>query len=157
MKTYIKKILAASLLALALIAFTTPVQADVGTVDFGITNSIAAALTNGTAAQCGTAVNIDNVDNIGVVFSGYGSAAGTSNVKITFALSGDGTTYATNTGTFDWYIPAVASGIRFTAYTNIPNTVVGSAGYIQVYQLGNANTTANITNASLTVIKKKLR
>lgn len=142
------------LAALVTLALPQSVRADVGTIDFGLTNSVAATTTNTGVAYSTNIVSIDNVDNVGLMFTGWGAGSGTSNLKLTFYPVPDGSTPCTNT-TFDWFIPAVGA-TNVNAYTNIPSSLVGSSGSIGVYAFGNANA-AGITNCRLIAIKKKLR
>ena len=148
-----------SLLIATIVAFTVlctiPVRADVGTIDFGITNSIAAVSTNTTAPTIGSAVNIDNVDNVGLVFTGAASTASSTNVVITFARSADNSNWET-TPQFTWTVPCTGL-VTNVAYTNIPSSMVGSAGYLKVVSIANTGATAIMTNASLIAVKKKLR
>ena len=147
------------LLATLVVAFTVlctqPAQADVGTADFGITNSIAAAGTNTTAPTIGSSINVDNVDSVGLQFTGAGSAAGTSDIVIKLARSGDNSNFET-TPLITWQF-AAAGATTNTYFTNLTSSVLGSAGYLKVVSIGNANASCNITNASLAAVKKKLR
>lgn len=146
-----------ALLCMAALLFTAPTRADVGTIDVGLTNFVAAQTGYFGTAYATNAIPVDNVDNFDLIYTGSGSAAGTSNIRISLCPAADtaGSLLATNM-TFDFTFPA-AGATRVVWRTNFPVSVVGSAGAFYVLQITNANATCNMTNQSLTVIKKKLR
>lgn len=142
----------AVLVLLALFALPQTAQADVGTKNFSITNSIAANGTVTSAANVGTAVKIDNRDNCSLVFSAAGSTAQNGNLTFTFVRSADNVTWETQP-TFTWVVP-LNNLTPIVAWTNFPQAVIGSAGYIKCISIANANTTALATNASLKLVDK---
>jgi hypothetical protein len=145
-----------SAIALALCLFTPPAHADPsGPTDFGITNSIAAATTNTSAQTIGNALPVSKFDSVGLVFNAQGSASGSSNITITFARSLDGTNYET-TPQLTWTVAANGT-TQVIAYTNLSNTYLGPAAYLKVVSIANANATANMTNASLTLGTKSIK
>jgi hypothetical protein len=145
------KIFLAALIAVSVMLFNAPAHAEVGTQSFGITNTIGAALTNTSAANCGSAVYVGNQDNCALVFTAYGNGAGTSNVTFNLARSMDGTVYETSP-TLTWTVaaPGLSSNVYFT------NISVGAAGYLKVAQVTSANSTT-LTNCSLTLGKKTVK
>jgi hypothetical protein len=142
-------VLTSAVLALALSA-----QAEVGMINFGITNAIGVNAT--TSVNLGNAVKIDNQDNCGIMLKFQGNAAGTEQILVTLKRSPDNVnweTLPTITG-----ISAVLNGTTaVVAYTNLPAAVVGAAGYLKVSSIVNASATAGATNASLYLVKKTVK
>ena len=148
-------LLTSLLLALTFLLVYPPppdAKADVGTQS--IISS--ATFTNDTTRTTGfTDVKIDKQDNIGVLLSFQGNGSGSDEITVTFARSGDGTTFET-TPRFTWAIPANGT-TAVVAYTNLSSAVIGSAGYLRVISVQNASTNRNMTNSSITIIKKTVK
>lgn len=135
-----------------LLAFTA--LADVGTSDFGGTNAVPAETTQSTAAALGSAVDVSNYHDVGVVVSFKGLDADTGDVVVKIIRSGDNTTFES----------AAAAGLTITnaangtntvvSYTPVPVTTLGSAGYLKLLSVQNAATNG-ITNLTVKVIKKR--
>ncbi len=153
MKTMFKFLF--TLVLLAALALPQLARAEVGLKSFGITNSIAAASVLTSAVNLGTTVKIDNRDNCSMVFNGFGSTAQTGNILITFARSADGVTWE-NSPTVNWVV-AVSNGATTNTctWTNWPQSIIGSAGYLKLVGLNNSNSTCIFTNASLYLVDKK--
>lgn len=133
-------------------AILLPVQAAVSVVNVGITNSIAA---NGTTtANMGNAVLVDNHDNVSAVLAFQGSAAGTGNITVKFARSADGDTYET----IGFTSAIAANGTNaVVGWIDIPVTTLGTAKYLKVLSIANAEAAMVATNASLKIVLKKVR
>lgn len=142
----------ATIAIIAALALPQAARAEVGTIDFGITNIITAAATNTGTAYVTNTAKTDNVDNVDVMFTGAGNAAGTGTIRLTFFTLPDGTTSCTN-WTWDWTFNTVGAA-QIQVRTNFPATIIGSAGAIGVYASGNANASCSVTNARLKLIKK---
>lgn len=133
----------------------TPARADADVKSFGITNSIAANSTLTTAADCGVVVKIDNQDNAWLIFRGTGSTAQSGNITFTFARSMDNVTWETSpqfTAVF-----ALASTAETIKWSQLTSTTIGSAAYVKIVSIVNANTTANSTNSSLKLGVKNIK
>jgi prepilin-type N-terminal cleavage/methylation domain-containing protein len=135
-------------------ALALPARADTGLVPFGITNSITATATNTTAPAIGSAVKIDNQEQVGIYFSGKLTGAGTSAQTFIIARSYDGTN--SETAPFWTNSVTMAGTAVVTKYWQIPVTDVGSVPYLMVTSVGNANATIG-TNHTFGVIKKNIR
>lgn len=141
------------MLVLVAILFVQPAMAEIGTQDMGVTNKLVASAN--TTANLGSGVKVDNQDQVGIQLTGQGSASGTGNIITYIARSVDGTNYETAPPII-WSIPANGT-TAVVAYTNLNRDALGSAGYIKPFQMTNANGTADFTNITLKVIKKRLR
>jgi hypothetical protein len=143
------------LLILALVAtIALPAHAETGLVSFSITNSITATATNTSAPAIGTAVKIDNQEQVAIYFSGKLVGAGTSAQTFIVARSYDGV--IPESAPF-WTNSVTMNGTTaVTKYWQVPITDVGSAPYLMVTSVGNANATVG-TNHTFGVIKKYIR
>lgn len=148
MKPYVKLFL----VAIAAMAILLPAQAAVSVVDVGITNSIAANTT--TTANLGNAVLVDNHDKVSAVLAFQGNASGTGNITLKLGRSADGTTY--ETVGFTNYVAANGT-TAVVAWFDIPETTLGSAKYLKVLSIANADASLTGTNASLKIVLKKVR
>lgn len=146
MKKYI------SLFAILLAAAFT-VQAEVGMVSFGITNTIGKDAT--TSVNLGSALSVTGQDNIGLMLKTAGSEAGTGLVTITFARSPDNVNWETSPR-FTW-VNSLNGVTPVVGYTNIPSSVIGAAGYIKVVSIVNADANVNGTNSALYLVKKTIK
>lgn len=132
---------------------TSSARAETGLVSFGLTNSIAATATNTTAPSIGTAVKIDNQEQVGIYFSGKLTGAGNSAQTFIIARSYDGV--IPESAAF-WTNSVTMNGTTaVTKYWQVPVTDVGAAPYLMVTSVGNANATIG-TNHTFGVIKKKI-
>jgi hypothetical protein len=82
--------------------------------------------------------------------------AGTSNVVLTFALSTDGTNYATGTNSGVFYLTLGGAGAGTTAVA-LTNLNVGAAGYISLVSATNSFASLGITNLTVRVARKPNR
>ena len=149
MKNIFRLTVAVALLALAPMA----VQADVGTLDFAVTNKMQANAT--TSVNMGNAVYIGAQDACGIEVKIQGDAAGTGVQTLTFARSVDNTTFET-TPRFTM-TTALNGTTAVVCYTNIPNTVIGAAGWLKCVTYQNADAVANATNVTIRLIKKTIK
>jgi hypothetical protein len=150
MKNFLGTMTVAAILA---VAATLPARAEVGTIDFGITNSIANNYT--TTVNLGNAVAITGQDRGGLMLSMTGSQAGTGLVTITFARSPDNVNWET-TPRFTW-AAALNGTTPVVACTNLDQTVVGAFGYLKVVSIVNADASCLGTAASLKLVKKTIK
>jgi hypothetical protein len=90
-----------------------------------------------------------------VVLKFQGDGAGTGAITVTFARSSDGTVWET-TPRVAW-VTALNGNTAVVAYTNLNAALLGSAPYIKVMSIANADASRAATNASLTLVKKNLR
>ena len=149
-------LLAGLLLAVCTLALFPPAaHADVGTVDVGITNFFKAQTGYFGAQYATNVIPCDNVDNFDLVLTGSASASATDVITISLApcLDSSRSLLATNT-TYSFAFPLTGATLAVAVRTNIPLSVVGSAGGFAVIQVTNAAASANLTNVSLTVVKK---
>lgn len=155
MKTKSKFLGASLLVALLSLVFAPPARADVGTVDVGITNFFKAQTGYFGAQYATNVIPCDNVDNFDLVLTGSASASATDVITISLApcLDSSRSLLATNT-TYSFAFPLTGATLAVAVRTNIPLSVVGSAGGFAVIQVTNAAASANLTNVSLTVVKK---
>lgn len=147
-----RNILGAALVAAVIGLMALPAAGGVGTVNPGITNSIINNAT--TTVNVGTAVKVNDYDNVGVEFMFQGDRAGTGGLTVTFARSVDNVSWET-TPRFAW-APALNGNTAVVAYTNFPSSIIGGAGWIKVVSIANADVSATATNARLRVILKKI-
>lgn len=140
--------------ALAMVLLT-PARAEVGSIDFGINPTVTNNVTSTSATAVGTAVAVTGQDACGLLFMTQGNAAGTGLVTITFQRSPDNVNWETSPK-FTW-INALNGTTAVVGYTNLPNTVVGAAGYIRVYSIQNADASASGTNSVLNIVKKTIK
>ena len=146
-----RKILGIIGLAAAIIA--VPAKAEVGTIDFGITNSIQKNST--ITANLGNAVAVTGQDKAGLMLKFAGSVAGTGLVTVTIARSPNNVDWET-TPQFT-FIAAGTGTTPVVAYTNLDSSTIGSAGYLKVVSIVNADANLIGTNASLTLVKKTIK
>jgi hypothetical protein len=130
-----------------------PAMAEVGTIDFSITNSIAANAT--TSVNLGNAVSVTGQDNAGLMLKVQGNAAGTGLITITFARSPNNTDWETSPK-FTW-VNSLNGTTAVVGYTNLSSTWIGAAGYLKVVSIVNADASCTGTNASLTLVKKTIK
>jgi hypothetical protein len=129
-----------------------PAVAEVGTIDFAITNKIGLSAT--TSTNLGNAVPVQAQDNCSLVLKFAGSDAGTGAVTVTLARSADNVNWET---TPRWSFAAAFNGLTPVVFwTNMPASQLGAAGYVKVVSIVNADT-INGTNASLTLVKKTIK
>jgi len=134
-------------------AIALPARAETGLVSFGLTNSIAAAATNTAAPAIGNAVKIDNQEQVGLYFSGRLTGAATSALTFIVARSYDGV--IPESAPF-WTNSVTMNGTNLiTKFWQVPGSDVGSAPYLMVTSVGNANATIG-TNHAFGVIKKNI-
>lgn len=147
-----------TLLVGTILAFLTvpPIQADVGTINLGVTNFFKAQTGYFGAQYSTNTIPCDNVDNFDLVLTGAGSAAGTDVITLSFAPCVDAsrTLLATNT-TYSFSFAAPGAN-AFRVRTNFPASVVGSAGAFALVQITNAAANCNLTNVTLHMVKKRL-
>ena len=140
--------------ALSVAAFLSA-RADVGTLDFGATNTIAGSTTITTvAAGTGNAVKVDRQDAIGLQTT-FQCLAGaeTANVTLTMVRSMDGATWET---TPKWTLAIAANGTNtVTCFTNLNSSVIGAAGFVKLVSIQNAATNG-ITNLTVTAVLKRV-
>ena len=134
-----------------------PAFAEVGTTSFGTTNRINAAATNSTAGAAGVggAVLCDQMNHAALVIAGSGSASDTGNLLLTFARSGDGTTYET-TPRFN-VLAALNSTTAIAVWSDVPVTTLGPAYSLKLISVANTNANSAITNFSVKLIKKTIK
>lgn len=137
--------------ALALLAL--PTLADVSPVDVGMTNTVAAETTLTTGL--GSAVNVENQDNVGVTCAFKTTSADTSTGDITllFARSFDGTVYET-TPKLSFIVPSNSTNL-VVGYTNLTVSSIGSAKWLKLVSFQNAATNS-LTNVVTVIGKKKI-
>jgi hypothetical protein len=153
MKT-IRNLIAVGIGMLALMAMSPAAKADAGYQSFGCTNTVRSNTT--VSVNLGSGIKIDNQDSAGLTITGTGDAAGSSGaVTITFARSYDGTNWETHP---KFTAATAVNGTTFVLeYTNLPNTVVGSAIYIKPTSIVSADTGANFTNFDVGLTKKNTK
>lgn len=95
---------------------------------------------NTTNAALTASLNISLYDDVSLIATGNLSGSGTSAILLTGYPSLDGTTIIGSNAIVTWTISPIGT-LTFSAWTNIPQTSVGSVGYILFKALGNGNTT----------------
>lgn len=130
-----------------------PAKADVGTVLMTATNTIQPAAS--VTANLGSGVLIDKQDHCSLVFKFQGTNSTTGTIQATFARSADNSNWET-TPRFSVGF-AAANTTAVTAWTNLPQSVIGAAGYLKCVEVTNAAGAAAVTNFSITLVKKTLK
>jgi hypothetical protein len=143
----------AGLIAVAVLALAWPAIAEVGTIDFSVTNK--ATANNTTTGNVGNSVAVTSQDRAGLMLKMQGDGSGTGNVTLTFARSADNSNWET-TPRFTW-TAALNNTTAVVACTNLDNTIVGAFGYLKVISIANADGSVNATNFSLTLTKKTIK
>ncbi|KAB2673890.1 MAG: hypothetical protein DVB31_02925 [Verrucomicrobia bacterium] len=129
MKTLLKTLVAAALVAFAL---TPPASAQVltfGLQTVTVTNAIPATTTNSVTA---TAIDATRAEDVGLQISFKLTGSGTSTVVFTLSGSLDNSTYAT-LGT----VSLAANGTNTVTY--VGNYAVGPIPYLKLTQIANPN------------------
>ena len=147
-----RKLVCVSILS-AVAALAIPAMADVGTIDFGITNKVINNAT--TTVNLGSGVLIDKQDQCSFEFRYQGDQAGTGGLTITFARSSDNVNFET-TPRFTW-APVLNGNTAVVAWTNFPSAMIGASGYIKVISIANADVNASATNCVLRLVKKTIK
>lgn len=132
----------------ALIALATQARADVGTVTL-----LSGTLTNNSTWTINSTAKVDDNEIVGVQAVATGNQAGTGNITLTFARSGDGVEFET-TPRFTWVF-ALNGTTKVVAYTNL-TTTVGAAHSIRLVSVANADASCSATNATILLIKKRV-
>jgi len=140
---------------------TIPAQADVGTIDFGVTNAVIAANSTNSAIGTGT-VNIDNTMFPLLEFKGGTIATNAANVIIPIYLVDSDGNVAT-TALTNWSVPQIVGtpGTPTTnnvvAFLQLTDAQVAGAYGLSCPNLGNTSLAGNLQSPSLKVIKKRIR
>ncbi len=130
-------------------------HAEVGTINVGVTNFFKAQTGYFGVQYCTNVIPCDNADNFDLILTGAGRSQKAGRRPRTSCSDGSRNNLATNT-TYAFTFPAPGAG-AFTVRTNFPASVVGSAGAFSLVQITNAAANCNLTNVTLTVIKKTNR
>lgn len=137
----------------ALSVFAASAIGAVSQDSFGMTNAIAKNAT--VTTNLGGGVKVDNYADLSFVWRVYSTHTDAGNITITFARSGDGTTWETGpqfTQTFP--ITSKTNNPQYV-WVNVPATTVGSSAWIKPVSVANTNANIDLTNSVLSVVRKR--